>query len=63
MANNYIKYPKVRNKQRVGIKASTRNKRSGDIFVVERCFEEMKKFDNSEEGDNINNQLNVGEGK
>ena len=57
VANNYMKYPKVRNTQRVVTEASTRNKRSGDIFVVERYFEEMENFDNSEEGDNINNQL------
>ena len=57
VANNYIKYPKVQNTQRVVTEASTRNKRSGDIFVVERYFEEMENFDNSEEGDNINNQL------
>ena len=57
VANNYIKCPKVQNTQRVVTEASTRNKRSGDIFVVERYFEEMENFDNSEEGDNINNQL------
>ena len=57
VANNYTKYPKGRNTQRVGTEASTRSKRSGDIFVVERYFEEMENFDNSVEGDNINNHF------
>ena len=57
VANNCTKYPKVRNTQNVGREASTRNETRGDIFAVECCFEEMENFDNSVEGDNIDNQF------